>query len=643
MEQFERCHHWLLGLSRSTKQMILLLADLLALSLVFVLAYAVRVGHPFPVIQEPWLIAAAPLLTVPFLYVFGFYRGMVRYLSGDVAISLASAITVGALVLAGAAYLFGAHGTPRSVFIIYWALGVLYLGGSRFVLRRYLAWAVNGRRHRVPVAIYGAGNSGLQLASALRSGHEFLPLAFVDDRVSLHGTTIEGLPVLNREGLSRYIRQGRVSTVLLAMPSATRAQRLRVITFLEKLSVQVKSVPAMSDIVAGLARIEEVRDVAIEDLLGRDPVPPREDLLHACITGRSVLVTGAAGSIGSELCRQIIQLAPKRLVLVEHNEFGLYSMEKELAQLRPSRDLEIVAVLGSVINRGLLEATCRRHAVETVYHAAAYKHVPIVEMNPSAGVRNNIFGTLTAAQAAEEAGVERFILVSTDKAVRPTNVMGATKRFAELILQAMSARGSDTLFSMVRFGNVLGSSGSVVPLFREQIRGGGPVTVTHPDVTRYFMTIPEAAQLVIQAGSMANGGEVFVLDMGEPVRIYDLACTMIRLMGYTVRDDRRPEGDIEISYTGLRPGEKLYEELLFGDDGLGTDHAMIMQAREDFLPLTQIEAALEAFRYALEQGDEDALRALLRSHVEGYAPSGEAAAALVASESVPEKTVAVFH
>ncbi len=642
MEQFERYHHWLLGLPRSTKQLILLLGDLLALSLVFVLAYAVRVGSPFPNITQPWLILAAPLLTAPCLYLLGFYRGMVRHLGGDAVLSLVAAMSVGAIVLAGAAYMLNAYGTPRSVFIIYWALGILYLGGSRFILRRYLFWAVHGRHHRVPVAIYGAGSSGIQLATALKNGNQFQPLAFVDDRVAVQGTTIEGLPVLSREGLTRYVRRGRLATVLLAMPSASRSQRLRVITYLEKLPVQVKSVPAMGDIVAGLARIEEVRDVAIEDLLGREPVPPREDLLHACITGKNVLVTGAGGSIGSELCRQIVRLKPTRLVLVEHNEFGLYSMEKELRELAQDESLEIVSVLGSVVNRGLLESVCRRYDVHTFYHAAAYKHVPIVELNPSAGVRNNILGTLTAAQAAETVGVERFILISTDKAVRPTNVMGATKRFAELILQALSERGGKTVFSMVRFGNVLGSSGSVVPLFREQIRCGGPVTVTHPEVTRYFMTIPEAAQLVIQAGSMARGGEVFVLDMGEPVRIYDLACAMIHLMGYSVRDELHPDGDIDINYTGLRPGEKLYEELLFSDDGLGTDHPMIMQAREDCLAWSQLESAVESFRYALEDGDEEAMCALLRRYVAGYVPNEQDALSVIDAQK-SQKEGAVLH
>ncbi|WP_245932404.1 polysaccharide biosynthesis protein [Isoalcanivorax indicus] len=599
----------------------MVLADLVALPLVFVVAYAVRVGDVLPTVAQPWLILLAPLITVPFLYVSGLYRAVVRYLGGEAAIAIFTGMAMAAVVLAASGSLLGLEGTPRSVFIIYAVFGMLWLGASRFLVRRYLFWALHVRERPERVAIFGAGTSGIQLAMALANGRQYSPTAFVDDQREAQGSLIQGLPVLNRQGLHNYVKQGKVETVLLAMPSATRAQRLRVITFLEKLPVKVKSVPSMCDIVSGKASIEQIRDVAIEDLLGRDPVPPQGNLLGACIAGRNVLVTGAGGSIGSELCRQIIQLNPRRLVLVEHNEFGLYSMERELTELAAQQDIEIVAVLGSVVARGLLESVCRRYGIQTLYHAAAYKHVPIVEMNPSAGVRNNIIGTFSAAEAAENAGVERFILVSTDKAVRPTNVMGATKRFAELILQGMALRGSNTVFSMVRFGNVLGSSGSVVPLFREQIRQGGPVTVTHPEVTRYFMTIPEASQLVIQAGSMAEGGEVFVLDMGEPVRIFDLATAMIHLMGYSVRDEQNPLGDIEIHFSGLRPGEKLYEELLFGDDGVGTRHPMIMQAREEAHPWAVIEKALDQFRIALEVGDEAAMRQLLRRYVMGYAPA----------------------
>ncbi|WP_223423279.1 polysaccharide biosynthesis protein [Alcanivorax limicola] len=601
----------------------MIIADLFAFPLVFIVAYAVRVGDITPSIAQPWLILLAPLLTVPFLYAAGLYRAMVRYLGGEAVIAIFTGMTMAMVGFAASGTFVGLEGTPRSVFIIYWALGMLYLGASRFLVRRYLFWALHLRQRQERVAIFGAGDSGIQLAMALSSGQQYQTVAFVDDLRGYQGSIIQGMPILSRQGLQRYVEQGRIDTVLLAMPSASRSQRLRVITFLEKLPVKVKSVPALHDIVSGKARLEQIRDVAIEDLLGRDPVPPQGNLLDACIAGKNVLVTGAGGSIGSELCRQIAKLGACRLVLVEHNEFGLYSMERELAELVAEADihLDIVPILGSVVSRGLLESVCRRYHVHTVYHAAAYKHVPLVEMNPFSGVRNNIIGTFAAAEAAEAAGVERFILVSTDKAVRPTNVMGATKRFAELVLQAMAARGSTTVFSMVRFGNVLGSSGSVVPLFREQINQGGPVTVTHPDVTRYFMTIPEASQLVIQAGSMAEGGEVFVLDMGEPVRIFDLATAMIHLMGYSVRDEKNPQGDIEVEYSGLRPGEKLYEELLFGDDGVGTRHPMIMQAREASLPWAEIEKALDACRDALETGDEKALVALLRRYVKGYAPA----------------------
>ena len=616
-------HERLVGISRRAKQALMLAVDLAGLPLVLVLAFAVRTGSPLPSIEYPWLLIAAPLLTLPFLFFLGFYRVMVRRLGADSVFSMVVGMGLGAVSLAAAAYMLQAQGTPRSVFIIYWALGILYLGGSRLLVRRYLDWMLYGSRGTDRVGIYGAGSSGIQLAAALSNTREYTPVVFVDDNRALHGTSIQGMPVVGRAELERLIGKGRIDTVLLAMPSASRAQRMKVINFLEPLSVPVKSVPSMGDIVAGRAGIGDVREVAIEDLLGRDPVPPRPELLERCIRGRNVMVTGAAGSIGSELCRQIAALGPARLVLVEHSEYGLYRMERELKDQTGGTGVEIVPVLGSVLNSGLMDPACECYEIDTIYHAAAYKHVPMVEANPSAGVRNNILGTVTAAKAAVNAGVKHFILVSTDKAVRPTNVMGATKRFAELVLQAMAARSTQTVFSMVRFGNVLGSSGSVVPLFREQIHAGGPVTVTHPEVTRYFMTIPEAALLVIQAGSMARGGEVFVLDMGEPIRITDLARSMIHLMGYSVRDERNLHGDIAIRFTGLRPGEKLYEELLFDDQGVGTTHPMIMQAREDSLPAEQVEQVLDAFRKALDDGDEQAMRMLLRQYVTGYRPSEE--------------------
>ena len=623
MESLRNYHHWLVGLSRRRKQALMVLLDLVALPVVLWAAFAIRLGQPLVAVDPLWLLVAAPLLTIPFLALTGFYRVMVRRLGTDAALSIVTGMALGAMSLAAAVFMIQAHGVPRSVFIIYWALGVLWLGGSRVLVRRYLDWVLYGAEDPSPVAIYGAGSTGIQLATALVSGREYRPVVFADDDQALHGTHIHGIPVVSRRRLKRLMKRGQISTVLLAVPSASRRQRMELVRFLERYPVEVKSVPAMPDLLAG-AHIDEVRDVAIEDLLGRDPVPPRPELLQKCIAARSVMVTGAAGSIGSELCRQIMPLGPRRLVMVDHSEYGLYRMERELEEQASRTGVELVPVLGSVLNDWHMEPVCRENEVETLYHAAAYKHVPMVETNPSAGVRNNILGTRLMAEVAVRTGVQHFILVSTDKAVRPTNVMGATKRFAELVLQGMAEEKPGPVFSMVRFGNVMGSSGSVVPLFREQIRQGGPVTVTHPEVTRYFMTIPEAAQLVIQAGSMARGGEVFLLDMGEPVRIQDLARTMIRLMGASVRDEHNPDGDIEIHFTGLRPGEKLYEELLF-DAGNGdpTSHPMIMQAHEDRLSPTEIKEALKAMQHALESRDEQTMRVLLCRHVHGYSPSAQ--------------------
>ncbi|WP_417215141.1 polysaccharide biosynthesis protein [Alcanivorax sp.] len=615
--------HRMVSLSRAAKRLIMLGADALAVPLLLWLAYALRLNSPSPEIDDLWLLVAAPLLLLPALYVFGFYRSIVRYLGAEVAWSILAGVTITVVLLAASSYMVSAS-TPRSVFLIFWTVLVLYLGGSRFMMRRFLYNVLGKRIAREAVAVFGAGGAGAQLVSGLLSTAELHPLMIVDDAPGKQGTLLCGVPVVGRRALEKAVQRGAVRTVLLALPSESRATRMAVVRWLETLNVHVQTVPSFADIASGKARLEEIKEVSIEDLLGRDAVPPRADLLTRCISGKHVLVTGAGGSIGSELCRQILKLHPSKLVLLEQSEFGLYAIEKELRALAGARskDIEIEAVLGSVVNRGLMERLCREHRVDTVYHAAAYKHVPIVEANPSAGVRNNIIGTLEAAQGAEAAHVKHFILVSTDKAVRPTNVMGATKRFAELVLQAIAARGSETVFSMVRFGNVLGSSGSVVPLFRDQIQKGGPVTVTHPDVIRYFMTIPEASQLVIQAGAMAQGGEVFVLDMGEPVRIVDLARTMVHLMGMSVRDEKSPDGDIEIAFSGLRPGEKLYEELLIGDCSTRTEHEMIMQAHEEKLEWDEISFALEAFRKALTRADQDALRALLRSYVNGYEPSG---------------------
>jgi FlaA1/EpsC-like NDP-sugar epimerase len=457
----------------------------------------------------------------------------------------------------------------------------------------------------------------------LIGGPDFEPVAFVDDRAALRGSQINGLSVYSPDDLPQLVVTRQIERVLLAMPSASHRRRREVLAGLEPLSVHVQSLPDLADIISGKARIDELREVDVCDLLGRDPVPPNPHLFASCISRKSVMVTGAGGSIGSELCRQILRVAPTRLVLFEMSELALYNIERELQEIaaREQADVEIVPLLGNANDRERVREVLITYAVQTVYHAAAYKHVPIVEHNVIRGIHNNVICTWNAAQAALETGVETFVLISTDKAVNPTNVMGATKRLAELVLQGLQERTTSTRFCMVRFGNVLGSSGSVVPLFQEQIRRGGPVTVTHPQVIRYFMTIPEAAQLVIQAGSMAKGGDVFVLDMGRPVRIDDLARRMINLMGLSVRDPSNPEGDIEITYTGLRSAEKLFEELLIGNNITKTDHPMIMRAMEHSIPWSRMQQLLESLNAALQSSDCGRALAFLRESVAEYRPA----------------------
>lgn len=622
MDRIYRLQTAVLGMPRLLKQALMVMLDAVVFPFIVVLAYSIRLDTWLYWPADTWLLVAAPVITIGMLFSTSFYLVVVRYLGSETVWSVIISMSVSTVLLAALAYMVPAQFVPRSVFVIYWLLGIMYLGGSRFLVRRYLHWMTGYFGTRRAVAIYGAGSAGIQSAAALQNGEEFWPVAFVDDDPRLQGSRIQGLKVLDRSALQKLARRGEIDTVLLSMPSLTRQKRMEIVHFLETLHVKVKSIPALPDIINGRSRIEEVRDVAIEDLLGRDPVPPDAALLHASVTGKAVLVTGAGGSIGSELCRQAVALDPVTLVLMDVSEYALYALERELAPLCEQRGIRLVLALGSVLNPCLVRETLTRHRVQTVYHAAAYKHVPIVEDNVLAGAENNILGTLSVAEQAEQAGVERFILISTDKAVRPTNVMGATKRMAELVLQGLAQRGGRTVFTMVRFGNVLGSSGSVVPLFRQQIQAGGPVTVTHPEVTRYFMTIPEAAQLVLQAGSMATGGEVFVLDMGQPVRIYDLAVTMVHLMGLTVRNVDAPEGDIEIRFSGLRPGEKLYEELLIGDDSIGTAHPGILQAREDCFAWEEVAATMQRLAGWVSSGDEASVRAMLQHYVAGFEDAG---------------------
>ena len=575
------------------------------------------------------------------------YRAVMRYLGNDALMAIAKAVTLSSLLLALAIYWYRSAPAfvPRSLVFNYWWISLMLLGGLRLFLRQYILgdWynvalgVPFGRDERLPrVAIYGAGAAGNQLAAALRLGRAMRPVAFIDDNDDLANRMIAGLKVYRPTEIDVLIEESGAAEVLLAIPSASRSRRRDILAALELYPLHVRSVPGFMDLASGRVKVEDIQEVDIADLLGRDSVEPRSDLLRRCITGEAVLVTGAGGSIGSELCRQIMTLEPATLILLDHSEYGLYTIHREL-----ERDgnackarTHIVPILGSVRNVERLLDVMVTWKIGSVYHAAAYKHVPIVERNIEEGVLNNVLGTLNCAQAAIKAGVKNFVLISTDKAVRPTNVMGSTKRLAEMALQALSREpapvlfGQDgsvnqlnnTRFTMVRFGNVLDSSGSVIPLFREQIRRGGPVTVTHPQITRYFMTIPEAAQLVLQAGALGQGGDVFVLDMGSPVQITDLAKKMIHLSGFSVRDDRNPRGDIAIEFTGLRPGEKLYEELLIGENASATEHSRILSARESHLPWVEFCTILQALLDALEKKDYYEVRQILLGAVHGYAP-----------------------
>jgi FlaA1/EpsC-like NDP-sugar epimerase len=597
----------ILALPRETKRLIMATADAVAIPTALWAALALKFDRLDPSLDLTFayfLVAAASALF--FFSVLGLYRAVIRFMGPKAMVTVIAGVSLSVLVLAAFDRFVASHQIPLSAFGIYWALALPYVGGSRFVAR-YLLFRPTGTNGKpvARVAIYGAVDAGARLSSVLLGGPDFQPVAFIDDKNTLQGSNINGIRVYGSDSLKELVRQRKVDRILLAMPSATRRRRREILTQLEPLGVRVQSLPNLSDMISGKAQINELCDVDVGDLLGRDPVPPKPKLFGSCIRGKCVLVTGAGGSIGSELCRQIMRLSPSRLVLFEMSELALYNVARELEEVAAHEKLsvEIVPLLGNAHHRHRVREVLSTFGVQTVYHAAAYKHVPIVQYNVVEGIHNNVISTWYTAEAALETGVETFVLVSTDKAVNPANVMGATKRLAELVLQALQERTTQTRFCMVRFGNVLASSGSVVPLFQEQIRRGGPVTVTHPDVIRYFMTIPEAAQLVLQAGSMAKGGDVFVLDMGRPVRIDDLARRLVNLMGLTVRDATNPDGDIEIEYTGLRAAEKLFEELLIGSNVTGTDHPMILRAIEHRLSWPKMEQILNDLLVALASFD----------------------------------------
>jgi len=622
---------WVLELRRGTKVALQILADLGLILACFVAAMAFRLESlVFFENTDIWPpLAVAGLGALITFWLAGLYRSLVRFISDRVLVSIALGVLVYAVLLFAANSALVA-GVPRSVPAISAVFLFAAIAGARFLVR--WMFRIPMQNAKKPVVIYGAGEAGHELLKSLIHGREYSPVAFVDDQKSEQGLTISGLPVYPPESLPRLARSIDLEVVLMAMPTISQKRRLEIFSALEALELEVKTIPAMSDIVSGKAQITELRNITPEDLLGRDAVHPDQSLLRRNNKGKVVMVTGAGGSIGSELCRQILEQEPARLVLFELSEFALYTIESALTEMAHGLGIDaiITPVLGSVQNSKRLETVIASLSVQTIYHAAAYKHVPLVEENVVEGIRNNALGTLAIARIARKHAVESFILISTDKAVRPTNVMGATKRIAELICQAFAQSGCDTTFSMVRFGNVLGSSGSVIPRFRAQIEAGGPITVTHREINRYFMTIPEASQLVIQAGAMAKGGDVFVLDMGEPVKIVDLAETMVRLHGlkpYFVESpgDRDPaKGDIPICFTGLRKGEKLYEELLIGNFPEPTDHPRIKTAREAFLPEARLIETLEELADACARFDLPRIREMLLSMPLDYQPSPEA-------------------
>lgn len=615
----------LLSFPRVVKKGVVLLVDITLCLVTTWLAFCLRFDDIVVLTQSLLLAAAASVVfAVPLFVNFGLYRAIFRYTGWHATLSLIRALLLYCLVYAAVFLVVGVSGVPRSIGLIQPILLFVGVGSIRLVAKWLLnGWAVKRTPSsgRSVALIYGAGSAGRQLVSGLRQGVEIKPVGFVDDDQRLWKGIINGLPVYAPDDISQLLASNMgITDVLVALPAAGRSRQKEILILLSELPVRVRMLPGLTHIANGEVKIEDIREVEIEDVLGREPVAANEALLHQNITGKAVLVTGAGGSIGSELCRQLLAQSPTVLVLFELSEFALYAIERELTQSTAGHGVKIVPVLGSVLDRNKLTRVYRQFGVKTVFHAAAYKHVPMIEMNPAAGVWNNVFGTLRAVEAACLCGVETFVLVSTDKAVRPTNVMGCSKRLAELVLQAKNMQEAalgvkTTKLTMVRFGNVLGSSGSVVPVFREQIKKGGPLTVTHPEIIRYFMTIPEAAQLVVQAGAMGEGGDVMVLDMGEPVKIVDLAKRMIHLSGFSHKDEKNPDGDIEIQFTGLRPGEKLYEELLIGNNTLPTSHKSIMRAEEHALIWEELEPLLFELEAAVKAENSDAILVLLKKSV----------------------------
>ncbi|GGY72721.1 nucleoside-diphosphate sugar epimerase [Cellvibrio zantedeschiae] len=595
-----------LNAPRPIKRAISVAYDVVAISVAFYLAYVLRLSQlefHFS-LQELLCLVATIVISIALFVRMGLYRAILRYIPPQAIVTILIGIVASSFAMIATGFYLHAF-LPRSVPVIYSFIALFLIGLPRLMFRSLLQFFTP--KGNANVIIYGAGESGHYLASQLNKSVQYKPVAFVDDNEKLHQSNLRGIKVYSPTELPHLVKKFNAKKILLALDTANQQQTINIVRALEKLPVQIQAIPPLNDLINGTAHIEEFRSIQIEELLGREPVAPAASLLEVNITNKVVMVTGAGGSIGSEICRQVIALKPAAIVLFERCEFNLYQINDELLSLGADNSIKIYPILGSINNEALLENIMKSFHVETLYHAAAYKHVPLVEYNILEGTNNNLFGTLKTAKAAIAAKVEHFVLISSDKAVRPTNVMGATKRLAELVLQALATQNHSTIFSMVRFGNVLDSSGSVVPKFREQIKRGGPITVTHPEITRYFMTMSEAAQLVIQAGAMAQGGDVFVLEMGEPVKIVNLATEMAFLSGYSIKSEANPDGDIEIKFTGLRPGEKLYEELLVGENCEGTEHARILRANEKSIPLPELETYLGVLQSHIEKFNHNAL------------------------------------
>ena len=608
----------LISLSRFQKQLVLLFFDSVALVTILLASFSIQLGYSYiPGSDFGWLVLAAPIIAVPVFAHFGLYRAVIRYIGFKALWSIVQAVSLYALLWSLIVFMASVEGIPRSVILINWLLGIVTIGGSRMLGRWILSESQNIKTTRV--IIYGAGSAGRQLSIALMQSSEYSPVAFVDDNADLQRQSIHGIEVFSRNELDHLIEKKNVAEVLLAMPALSRSQRNEIIHFLEPYEVLVRSLPSVLNLAQGKVRVNDLLELDIADLLGRDSVKPNTRLLKTNISNKVVMVTGAGGSIGSELCRQIVFLKPKKLILYDISESSLYEIDQELLNIAIT-GVEIFPIIGSIANKDRVSHIINYFGIQTIYHAAAYKHVPIVEYNKSEGIYNNVIGTMKLAEAAISANVEVFVLISTDKAVRPTSIMGASKRIAELVLQAFAEQSNITCFTMVRFGNVLDSSGSVIPLFKRQIKEGGPITVTHADVIRYFMTIPEAAELIIQSGAMAEGGDVFVLDIGEPILIYDLAVKMIKLSGLHLLDKNNPDGDIEIQFSGLRPGEKLYEELLVEGNFSLTENRLIMRAREDMISWDKLEPVLTKIAEATSNSDEVRLIKLIHQLVPQYKP-----------------------